>query len=381
MDGSDGDVIMNSSLYTSAGLVGVAKTSSHPWVILKAGDNGGTGGFSVFSSTGAELMRVSSNGPMRLMTSSYFSGRTEYHESSTIANNIVHDVRIVNPRDSAGTGVTPIVFFNARSDDEVGSPATTKYQAFTYGYYPNVDVNFDSQIRIHWPQNENYHFRAWSQPENKATFWVKAATDLDGLTQTRADMYVSGNVGIGGAPSTTARLAVVGNTSMTGNLAITGAASVSGDLAVTGNITGAKVFNAVYQDVAEWVPSTTDIAPGTVVTLNPNGHNEVMPTARAYDTAVAGVVSAQPGVLLGMPGDDKEMVATTGRVRVKVDATAAPVRVGDLLVSSDRPGMAMRSIPVKLGEIEIHRPGTIIGKALEPLAAGEAEILVLLSLQ
>jgi hypothetical protein len=41
----------------------------------------------------------------------------------------------------------------------------------------------------------------------------------------------------------------------------------------------------------------------------------------------------------------------------------------------------MRSEPVSVGGINMHRPGTIIGKALEPLNEGEGEILVLLSLQ
>jgi hypothetical protein len=75
------------------------------------------------------------------------------------------------------------------------------------------------------------------------------------------------------------------------------------------------------------------------------------------------------------------MVATTGRVRVRVDATRVPIRVGDLLVTSDKEGVAMRSMPVDLGGTPIHRPGTLIGKALEPLASGTGEILVLLSLQ
>jgi hypothetical protein len=34
-----------------------------------------------------------------------------------------------------------------------------------------------------------------------------------------------------------------------------------------------------------------------------------------------------------------------------------------------------------IGGVRFHRPGTIIGKALEPLAQGTGEILVLLSLQ
>ena len=59
------------------------------------------------------------------------------------------------------------------------------------------------------------------------------------------------------------------------------------------------------------------------------------------------------------------------RVRVRVDAAAHPVRIGDLLVTSDKNGLAMVSEPVDLGGVKMHRPGTVIGKALEPLAGGE----------
>jgi hypothetical protein len=75
------------------------------------------------------------------------------------------------------------------------------------------------------------------------------------------------------------------------------------------------------------------------------------------------------------------MVATTGRVKVKVDASKHPIRIGDLLVTSNRSGLAMRSQRIRAGRALIHRPGTIIGKALEPLTRGEGEVLVLLSLQ
>ena len=50
-------------------------------------------------------------------------------------------------------------------------------------------------------------------------------------------------------------------------------------------------------------------------------------------------------------------------------------------MTSNLPGLAMKSVPAKLAGIEMHRPGTLIGKALEPLPEGEREILVLLSLQ
>lgn len=181
-----------------------------------------------------------------------------------------------------------------------------------------------------------------------------------GVVATTID--TSGNVGIG-TSTPSVKLDVNGNTKITGNIE------------VTGNI------NAKYQDVAEWVPATRALPAGTVVILNPAKSNEVMASETSYDTRVAGVISAKPGITLGEAGEDKVLVATTGRVKVKVDATSAPIGVGDLLVTSDREGVAMKSEPVSLSGIKLHRPGTIVGKALEPLEKGTGEILVLLSLQ
>jgi hypothetical protein len=160
-----------------------------------------------------------------------------------------------------------------------------------------------------------------------------------------------------------------------------GNAHVSGSLTVSGSITGASVIGATYQDVAEWVPASGNVPPGTVVVLNRERNNEVIPSTRAYDPAVAGVVSSNPGVILGSEGASKAKIATTGRVRVRVDASRHAIHIGDLLVTSDNPGVAMVSEPLDLDGVKIHRPGTLIGKALEPLSGGQGEILVLLSLQ
>lgn len=181
-----------------------------------------------------------------------------------------------------------------------------------------------------------------------------AESQLD--ASARVTILRNGNVGIG----TTAPTALF---------------HVAGDVKVDGNI-GAK-----YQDVAEWVPATSEMSAGTVVVLNPERSNEVMKSNDAYDTRVAGVVSSQPGIILGEQSASKEMIATTGRVKVWVDATRVPVKIGDLLVSSETLGMAMVSVPVEIGGMKIHRPGTILGKALEPLSSGKGEILVLLTLQ
>ena len=177
-------------------------------------------------------------------------------------------------------------------------------------------------------------------------------------------MIVRGNGNIG-----------IGTTAPTAKLHVAGDGKLTGDLTVDGNI------SAKYQDVAEWVPATRALPAGTVVTLSPTQANVVEPSAKAYDTRVAGVISERPGIALGESGENKVLVATSGRVRIKVDAANGPIEIGDLLVTSDKEGVAMKSVPVTFGGVELHRPGTLIGKALARWDKGTGEILVLLSLQ
>jgi hypothetical protein len=165
-----------------------------------------------------------------------------------------------------------------------------------------------------------------------------------------------------------------------GNVGI-GTASPSARLHVNGNVTVDGNLGAKYQDVAEWVDASEPATAGTVVSADPDQGNHVRLSRRAYDTAVSGVVSRQPGLLLGEAGAGKVIVAQSGRVRVKADATFGAITPGDLLVTSAVPGYAMRSEPLLIGDAELHRPGTIIGKALESLRDGRGEVLTLLTLQ
>lgn len=178
----------------------------------------------------------------------------------------------------------------------------------------------------------------------------------------RMRMDSLGNLGIG-TSSPVAKLDVNGDTNITGNV------SVSGNIA------------AKYQDFAEWVPASSGISAGTVVIVDETLKNHVVPSAEPYDTRVAGVISEKPGLILGEAAAGSVQVATSGRVRVHVDATGAPIHIGDLLVTSGREGTAMASRPISVSGMKIHRPGTIVGKALEPLSTGTGDILVLLTLQ
>jgi len=192
---------------------------------------------------------------------------------------------------------------------------------------------------------------AWSQVGSSQ--WSTSGTTIN---------YATGNVGIATA-------------SPTEKLHVTGNVKVTGSITVDGNI------NAKYQDMAEWVESSQQLTAGTVVVLDTTNSNQVIASGESYDTRVAGVISLTPGIALGEQGKGRVLVATTGRVKVKVDATNGPIRIGDLLVTSNLEGTAMKSEPVELAGRKMHLPGTIIGKALEPLTKGRGEILVLLSLQ
>ena len=210
---------------------------------------------------------------------------------------------------------------------------------------------------------------SWGMGTGWASAGVRSFYLYDNVASVaRVVVDASGNVGIGNPTPSSYKLDVNGGIN-------------ASNINSTGNITAAGSIAAKYQDVAEWVPTSRALPAGTVVTLDPTKSNHVEASSQSYDTRVAGVVSEQPGITLGESGENKVLVATTGRVRVTVDASQAPIHIGDLLVTSDLPGVAMKSEPITIRGRLMHMPGTLIGKALEPLMKGTGEILVLLSLQ
>ena len=148
-----------------------------------------------------------------------------------------------------------------------------------------------------------------------------------------------------------------------------------GDVEVTGDI------RLTHADCAEDFNIGTDVTvePGTVMVL---GEEEaLLPSQRAYDKRVAGVVSGagdyKPGIVLDtqQTESNRQPIALLGKAYCKVDASYAPIEVGDLLTTAPTLGHAMKaSDPLKAF-------GAVIGKALRPLAQGQGLIPILIALQ
>jgi hypothetical protein len=389
VDGA-GAVYTDASVYTTSGVM-LDATPTYPNIAARLGDNG-TSAFTVFARTGDPLLRVRGEGNVLIGATSpaaklnVLSRTPNFAASEFLTSTAMTVTGSQNDRggrdavfQNIAAGVTNSGFvsgalsqgylvgggtlaaaYGAQVDVGISGTSTgtitnaygTRTRVVTAdGTITNAFAHYISQV-----QGTNGYgvYVTDLEAANAYAFYSAGATDK---------VFMNGSVGIGIAnPAAGVKLHVVG------------------DARFDGTVTGTNI-RAKYQDVAEWVPATEDMVPGTVVVLNPAATNEVMPSHRQFDTTVAGVVSEQPGVILGAEGPKKEQIATTGRVKVRVDATRGAIRVGDLLVTSDRPGIAMRSTPVEVNGIELHRPGTILGKALEPLADGVGEILVLLSLQ
>lgn len=153
----------------------------------------------------------------------------------------------------------------------------------------------------------------------------------------------------------------------------------------TGNVCTDGSFIGGGADVAEYILVSEVVEAGDVVEVDPNNPRQYRKAQSAYSPLVAGVISAQPGVVLGLRPNpftpptlgeglgerSPALLALIGRVPVKATTENGPIRPGDLLTSSPKPGYAMRCASAQQCE------GAIIGKALESLDAGEGVILML----
>ena len=120
-------------------------------------------------------------------------------------------------------------------------------------------------------------------------------------------------------------------------------------------------------------------SPGTLMVVDDD--SRLIVSSTPYDSRVIGVVagagSHRAGIVLdhrpGVPGFVP--ISILGKAACMVDASYGEIRAGDLLTSSETPGHAMRvDMPAA------HAFGSVIGKALTPLAEGQALIDILVGL-
>jgi len=128
-------------------------------------------------------------------------------------------------------------------------------------------------------------------------------------------------------------------------------------------------------DIAEWVAVSSPVELGDVLEFDPSHAETYRRSSERCSSLVAGVVSTEPGVVLGsdLVASERAVLALSGIVPVKVSNEGGPIEVGDLLVTSSTPGHAMR------WSGSAHCPCSLVGKAMEAMTDESGMILVLLT--
>ena len=225
-----------------------------------------------------------------------------------------------------------------------------------------------------------------------------ATTGFGTATGKRQALFISGatNTSVGGGPTTAVLIwPLAQNVSGLNIFAATGAVDTL-NVAGTARFTGTKIGYVADSFVNG---SGTMLRTGDVVKLKAggsirfHGDNNRIPIPEVTladsenDPLVIGIVAQEATPAVDEPDrrtepDDPTTIPDTGELFVvtlgtyahcKVDATVAPIEVGDLLTSSANPGHAKKATDPKIG--------AIIGKALEPLREGTGYIAVFVNIQ
>ena len=123
--------------------------------------------------------------------------------------------------------------------------------------------------------------------------------------------------------------------------------------------------SAFYADLAEKYESDSNYEAGTVVVFG--GEKEITITSESNSPRVAGVISTEPAYMMNSEADG-QYVALRGRVPCKV---VGPVKKGDVLITSSRPGFAEAS-----DQPHFVSASCIVGKALQNFDGTEGVIEV-----
>lgn len=167
---------------------------------------------------------------------------------------------------------------------------------------------------------------------------ISASTELKAtkVTTNKTTLAIDGEVTTGGAITAT------GNITATANIMASGNVTADGNISATGNITAAKVYNAVYNDYAEWFERGEETEAGDIIALS-EGNNELYKKATCKDKVIVGVHSEEFAHIIGGNGDGNDEkafipIGLVGRSHVKVKGK---VEKGDYIVPSDVAGVGV----------------------------------------
>jgi hypothetical protein len=160
-----------------------------------------------------------------------------------------------------------------------------------------------------------------------------------------------GNVGIGTATPSEKLDVQGGNINVSGIYKVGGVGGVTSGTCTTGQhlqilkVTGGIVTSSngcqTGADYAENYVSTQALAAGEVVAVDSLNADQVVRSTVAGQNDLVGVVSTQPGDVIG--GPDGYPIALSGRVPVKVNLEGGSILPGDKLTSSSVPGVAKKA--------------------------------------
>ena len=82
-----------------------------------------------------------------------------------------------------------------------------------------------------------------------------------------------------------------------------------------------------------------------------------------------------------VPPGEYLLMVIEGPAQVQASALAGAIQPGDLLSSAGPAGQAAKAVQVSIEGVQTAVPGTVFGKALEPLGEGDKLIYVFVTLQ
>lgn len=219
------------------------------------------------------------------------------------------------------------------------------------GFLGGKDPIFNGFVGVYGTSSQNGVFGRTSSnvPEDNAVYGQN-----DGTGHGVCGVSAKG-IGVLGAGKTAGKFV--------GPVKVDGSVTANGNVTINGNLTMHNGGDVILADCAEEFEFSDSIIvhPGSVVVLDEMGN--VRPCSKAYDKRAVGVVSGagrfRPAIVLDRieSATDRVPIALIGKVCCKVDATVAPVEVGDLLTTSSTIGHAMKASDPTMAF------GTLIGKA------------------